>query len=321
VARRTVRSISVPITFGAVTVPLSALLLVGWTVFVARRITDDGQVVENVWLLVLGVISFVVIMSVLVMFTIFLAREILEVRKQDSFIDSVTHELKSPLASIKLCMQTLEREGLPEDKREKLRSMMRQDVDRLTSFIDDVLQASRLAHDDSVGMDLEDVPLAALARHCAETVAARQKLAPGAITIAVPENLTAHTDRAAMEIVLRNLIDNAVKYSREPVQVTVRARDDVRARRTILEVEDTGIGIPKDDLKRVFARFYRAPSEGVRKRKGTGLGLFVVSALVRNLGGSVEALSPGTDQGSTFVVRLPIHHPATLAEQAEVRAG
>ncbi len=203
-----------PITFGAVTVPLSALLLVGWTVFVARRITDDGQVVENVWLLVLGVISFVVIMSVLVMFTIFLAREILEVRKQDSFIDSVTHELKSPLASIKLCMQTLEREGLPEDKRAKLRSMMKQDVDRLTSFIDDVLQASRLAHDDSVGMDLEDVPLAALARHSAETVAARQKLAPSCITVAIPESLTVHTDRAAMEIVLRNLIDNAVKYSR-----------------------------------------------------------------------------------------------------------
>ena len=319
-ARRTVRSISVPITFGAVTVPLSALLLVGWTVFVARRITDDGHVVENVWLLVLGVISFVVIMSVLVMFTVFLAREILEVRKQDSFIDSVTHELKSPLASIKLCLQTLEREGLPEDKRDKLRHMMKEDVDRLSSFIDDVLQASRLAHDD-VGMALEDVGLAAVARRAAESVQVRQKLPDGAITIEIPEALSAHTDRTAIEIVLRNLLDNAAKYSRDAVRITVRARDDRTKKQTLLEVEDAGIGIPKSDLPRVFQRFYRSPSESVRKRKGTGLGLFVVSALVRNLGGSVEARSEGTDRGSTFVVRLPLRTPEAAAEVAEVRAG
>ncbi len=317
VARRTVRSISVPITFGAVTVPLSALLLVGWTVFVARRITDSGQVVENVWLLSLGIISFVVIMSVLVMFTIFLAREILEVRKQDSFIDSVTHELKSPLASIKLCLQTLEREGIPEEKREHLRKMMMDDVDRLTSFIDDVLQASRLAHDD-VGMALEDVPLAALTRHVVELVVTRQKLAEGAITIEIPESLSAHTDRAAIEIVIRNLVDNAVKYSREPVHITVRARDDAKA--TVVEVVDAGIGIAPSELKRIFQRFYRAPSENVRKRKGTGLGLFVVSALVRNLGGTVEAQSDGPDRGSTFVVRLPLHTPKPAPVEVEARA-
>ena len=318
VARRTVRSISVPITFGAVTVPLSALLLVGWTVFVARRITDEGQVVENVWLLSLGIVSFVVIMSVLVMFTIFLAREILEVRKQDSFIDSVTHELKSPLASIKLCLQTLEREGIPEEKRERLRNMMMEDVDRLSSFIDDVLQASRLAHDDVALMSFEDVPLATFAQHLVEHTAARLKLPDGAITVSIPEALTAHTDRAALEIVLRNLVDNAAKYSRDPVQITVRAREEGKV--TILEVEDRGIGIPRGELKRIFQRFYRAPSEGVRKRKGIGLGLFVVSALVRNLGGTVEARSEGEGHGSTFVVRLPVHAPRPAAEQIEARA-
>ena len=317
VARRTVRSISVPITFGAVTVPLSALLLVGWTVFVARRISDEGQVVENVWLLTLGILSFGVIMSVLVMFTFFLAREILEVRKQDSFIDSVTHELKSPLASIKLCLQTLERDGIPEDKREKLRTMMKDDVDRLTSFIDDVLQASRLAHDD-VGMALEDVPLAMVTRHVVELVVTRQKLAEGAISVAVPESLSVHTDRAAIEIVIRNLVDNAVKYSRDPVHVVVRAHEDAKA--TIVEVEDSGIGIPPSELKRIFQRFYRAPSEHVRKRKGTGLGLFVVSALVRNLGGSVEARSEGEGRGSTFVVRLPLHAPRAAVREIEARA-
>lgn len=318
VARRTVRSISVPITFGAVTVPLSALLLVGWTVFVARRITDEGQVVENVWLLSLGIVSFVVIMSVLVMFTIFLAREILEVRKQDSFIDSVTHELKSPLASIKLCLQTLDREGIPEEKRERLRKMMMDDVDRLTSFIDDVLQASRLAHDDVVGMALEDVPLGSVARYVVEHTQTRLKLPEGAIRVEIPDALVAHTDRAALEIVIRNLVDNAAKYSRDPVRITIRARDESKA--TVLEVEDEGIGIPKSELKRIFHRFYRAPAESVRKRKGTGLGLFVVSALVRNLGGTVEARSDGEGRGSTFVVRLPRQAPRAIPAAVEARA-
>ncbi len=305
-ARRTIRSISVPITFGAVTVPLSAALLVGWTIFTAHRINESG---ESAWLLVLGVISFVVIMSVLVMFTVFLAREILEVRRQDTFIDSVTHELKSPLASIKLCLQTLEREDLPEDKRQTLRRMIQDDVSRLSAFIDDVLQASRLAHDD-VGTDLDAVQLDAVVAQAVETVAARHKIERGEIRVSVPEALGVVTDRAALEIVLRNLVDNAVKYSPRPVAVEVRCAVEPGA--VAIDVTDRGIGIPRRELARVFQRFYRVDHESVRKRKGTGLGLFVVSALVRNLGGTVRASSPGPGLGATFHVRLP-HRAAARA--------
>jgi signal transduction histidine kinase len=85
-------------------------------------------------------------------------------------------------------------------------------------------------------------------------------------------------------------------------------------------VVDSGIGIAPSELKRIFQRFYRAPSENVRKRKGTGLGLFVVSALVRNLGGTVEAQSDGPDRGSVFVVRLPLHTPKMAPVEAEARA-
>jgi signal transduction histidine kinase len=303
-ARRGIRSISVPITFGAVTVPLSVFLLVGWTTFTVRNIAESGEVAQNVWLLVLGVLSLVVIMSVLVMFSIFLAREILEVRRQDSFIDSVTHELKTPLASIKLCMQTLEREGIPEPKRAALQKMIHDDVDRLATFIDDVLQASRLAHDD-VGMDVDEVRLAELAQHCADVVAARHKTPPGAIDVRIDPGLVVWTDAAALEIVVRNLLDNAVKYSRDDVHVTVDARVE-NGSRVAIEVRDTGIGIPAKDIKRIFHRFYRAQDEGVRSRKGTGLGLFVVSALVRNLGGSVDAESEGLGKGATMLVHLPL---------------
>lgn len=299
--RSTIRSISVPITFGAVTVPLSAALLVGWTIFTGNRINDSG---DSAWLLVLGVISFVVIMSVLVMFTVFLAREILEVRRQDTFIDSVTHELKSPLASIKLCLQTLDREDLPEDKRQTLRKMIHDDVTRLSGFIDDVLQASRLAHED-VGTDLDTVEIESVVAPAVEGVAMRHKIDPGSIRVSIPEGLVLVTDRAALEIIVRNLVDNAVKYSPKPVSVDVRAAVDTARGVVSIDVKDEGIGIPERDLSRVFQRFYRVDHESVRKRKGTGLGLFVVSALVRNLGGKIRASSPGPGKGTTFHVMLP----------------
>ena len=302
--RRSVRSISVPITFGAITVPLAAALTVGWTLFLMARISESGEVEANVWLLVLGLLAFVVIMTVLLLFTIFLAREILEVRRQDSFIDSVTHELKSPLASLKLCLQTMEREGLPEPKRMELRTMMREDIDRLASFIDDVLRANRLSHGE-VGIELAVVPLRPLALSCVETVVSRHKVPPESVILDIPEGLASYTDRASIEIVLRNLIDNAVKYSGEHVAVRVSARTDT-SKAVVIEVQDQGIGLAKPELRRVFNRFYRVSSEAVRKKKGTGLGLFVVSALVRNIGGSVKASSEGEGQGTTFMVRLPM---------------
>lgn len=304
-ARRSVRSISVPITFGAVTVPLAAALTVGWALFLMARISESGEVAANVWLLVLGILAFVVIMTVLVMFTIFLAREILEVRRQDSFIDSVTHELKSPLASLKLCLQTLDREGLSDEKRTEVRTMMAEDIDRLSSFIEEVLQANRLAHGE-VGVELEEVRLHELTSRLARSVAIRHKVDPSFIAVQIPEELRLVTDRVSLEIVLRNLIDNAVKYSGEEIAVTIDARLDEGSRDVVIEVSDRGIGIGQVDLRRVFNRFYRVASESVRRRKGTGLGLFVVSALVRNVGGSVHARSAGEGQGSVFTVRLPL---------------
>ncbi len=303
-ARRSVRSISIPITFGAITVPLAAALTVGWALFLMARISESGEVAANVWLLVLGILAFVVIMAVLVMFTIFLAREILEVRRQDSFIDSVTHELRSPLASLKLCLQTLEREGLSDEKRAELRAMMDEDVDRLSSFIEEVLQANRLAHGE-IGVELEEVRLLELTSRIARSVAIRHRIDRAKIELQIPPELVVRTDGASLEIVLRNLVDNAVKYSGEELTVRVEALAEERSGDVLVRVEDRGIGIERADLDRVFQRFYRVGSEAVRKRKGTGLGLFVVSSLVKNLGGDVQASSGGEGRGAIFTVRLP----------------
>ncbi len=300
-ARRGIRSISVPITFGAVTVPLSAFLLVSWTTFTARNIAESGEVAENVWLMVLGVISFIVIMSVLVMFSIFLAREILEVRRQDGFIDSVTHELKTPLASIKLCLQTLEREGIPTDKRAALQKMMHDDVDRLATFIDDVLQASRLSHDD-VGMDVDEVRLAELARHCAEVVSTRHKVPDGGIVVKIDPALVVFTDHAALEIVIRNLIDNAVKYSpaTEAVEVSGSRRDG----RVLVEVRDRGPGVASDAHTLIFEKFGRAAA-GENGKPGSGLGLFIARSITEAHGGRLEVHST-PPRGTTFTLELPL---------------
>ena len=302
-----------PIILGATGVPLSLALLVGWTLLIASRLAEADGGATEVWLLVLGAVSFVVVMAELVLFSIFLAREILEVRRQDSFIDSVTHELKSPLASIKLCLETLARAELGEGQREELRLMMLEDVDRLSSFIDDVLSASRIAHAyQTTQMSLSDVRLLELVESCVDSALHRHKLPDGAIEVDVPADLTLTTDEAAIALVIKNLLDNAVKYSNEPARIRVlAARSEERAVR--IEVIDEGIGIPPKQLKRVFNRFYRVESEIVRHRKGTGLGLFVVSALVRNLGGKVEAHSEGEGEGTTMRVILPSAERVSVA--------
>lgn len=307
--RRKIRSsISIPITLGSITVLLSMALLVGWSFLLGQRIArssvDTGG---DVWLLVLGALSFVLIIVVLVLFVISLSRGIIEVRKQDTFIDSVTHELKSPLTSLQLCLETLGREGLETEAREKLRIMMLEDVDRLHAFIDDVLEANRLSYARSGMVSLSDVSLSDLVEDCAKAVRIRHKLGPSEMRIEVEQDLTVTTDRAALEIVVKNLIDNAIKYSTRPARVEVVGRRDLEGK-VVLEVVDHGIGIEKKNLKRVFHRFYRVEEEEVRQRRGTGLGLFVVSALVKQLGGKVQAVSEGRGRGTTMRVELPVAH-------------
>ena len=306
--RRRIRSsISTPITLGAITVLLSIALLVGWSFLLGQKIMRSADIAVDVWLLVLGALSFVLIITVLVLFVISLARGIIEVRKQDTFIDSVTHELKSPLASLQLCLETLGREGLEGDARERLRTMMLEDVDRLRAFIDDVLEANRLSYARPGMVNLSDVALRELAEDCAEAVRVRHKLSAEEVIIDVDPALVVRTDRAALGIVVKNLIDNAAKYSARPARIEVRASrgPDGRVR---LEVADDGIGIERKDLKRVFHRFYRVEDQEVRERRGTGLGLFVVWALVKQLGGKVQALSEGRGRGTTMRVELPVAH-------------
>lgn len=298
------RSISIPIILSTVAVLLTVALLVGWVLVITQNMGLSQVLRSSWWLLTGGIVSLVVIMSVLVLFSVFLVREILEVRRQHTFIDSVTHELKSPLASIKLCLDTLARDELSDVQREDLRQMMLTDVERLSVFVDDILEASRIAHGRRTQLwTLVSIP--ALVQRSVEGIRKRYNLDADAIHIEVPSQLDITTDPTALETVLKNLLDNAVKYSPTPPRIEVIVRPDSHGR-VELRVNDHGIGVEKPHLKRIFKRFYRVPNDAVYSRSGTGLGLFVVAALVRNLGGRIEAYSEGFNRGTTVRIHLPL---------------
>lgn len=303
-ARHGTRSMRLPIVLSSITIALSAALLVGWVLVILKNLELTKQYAANTTLLVAGIVSFTVIITVLVLFSVFLAREIREVRRQTSFMDSVTHELRSPLASIRLGLETLARSELGEQQREHLREMMLDDTERLSAFIDDILEASRFEHGD-VTREVREVALVDLVRESVAAVARRHRIEHEVIAVDVPDELRLTTDPTALEVVLKNLLDNAIKYSDPPYDVSVSASAR-GARHVAIEVRDRGVGIPRSDLKRIFHRFYRVPDPAVGSRRGTGLGLFVVSALVRSLRGKLEARSRGPGTGTAIEIVLPI---------------
>ncbi|PRQ00513.1 sensor histidine kinase [Enhygromyxa salina] len=302
------RSISLPITLSAVAVILTITLLLVWILVIVKNMELlQATFVGNVGLLVGGIVSFLAIISVLVMFTVFLVREISEGRRQTSFIDSVTHELKTPLASLKLAAETLARPELEADRREQLRVMMLQDVSRLVNLVDGILDASRLVGGREAG-DFGEVVVADLIEQVAAENIRRHYLGADIFEFELDEDMVLFVDPTALRTIVSNLIDNAIKYSDGPPKIRVQTTrpDD---RHVQLVVSDNGIGIAKGDLKRIFQRFYRVPEEAVRSRHGTGLGLFVVAALVKGLGGRIEALSAGPGLGTAIRVQLPQRKP------------
>ena len=302
-SRPPIRSLSGPIILSSVAVVLSGALLVGWIWVILKNLELTEQYVQNTWLLVGGVLSFAAIMTVLVLFSVFLAREILEVRRQTSFMDSVTHELRSPLASLRLLLETLSRSEISNEQRTELREMMLEDVERLSAFVDDILEASKLAH----GMSSQawgEVAIREMIERCVGTMHRRHKMEKGQVRVEIDGDPRVETDPTALEIIIKNLLDNAVKYSGPDRAIVVRSVVRPSGMVTI-EVHDNGIGIPPRALKRVTDRFYRVPDENVRARRGTGLGLFVVSALTRNIGGKLVIQSGGVGRGTTASISLP----------------
>jgi two-component system, OmpR family, sensor histidine kinase SenX3 len=258
--------------------------------------------------LILGLLAFPLIITGVVFNTIFLVREIRRNEQHGAFINAVTHELKTPVTSIRLYLQTLQSRDIDEAKRREFYQIMVEDTDRLLGTIEQVLHAGRVGakvrH-----VNRAPVDLSALVRDCLALARTRHHLPQEALTYreslvngSVPRVLG---DEEELKAAISNLVDNAVKYSGPTVQVAVELEQPEPAQAT-LRVRDQGVGISAGELRRVFKRFYRIPGAVAMRVKGTGLGLFIVRSVVARHGGKVFAESDGPGRGSTFTVQLPL---------------
>jgi two-component system, OmpR family, sensor histidine kinase SenX3 len=257
-------------------------------------------------LAVLGVIFFLLVIAGMVLNTIFLVREIRRNEQHDSFINAVTHELKTPVASIRLYLQTLQTRELDPDKRREFYRIMLEDSDRLLHTIEQVLRAGSSGPRFRRGARAR-VDLAELTRECVALARTRFHLEGDALTYddRVPAGAAVVLgDPDEIKAAVWNLIDNAVKYSPADVRVQMRVEEMDRDRLAV-RVTDQGIGIPTSELKRIFRRFYRAPATLPGRAKGSGLGLFIVRSVARKHRGRAFAESRGSGQGSTFTLLLP----------------
>jgi len=252
------------------------------------------------------VIFFAVLIAGLIVNTSFLVREIRRNEQHDSFINAVTHELKTPIASIRLYLETLQSRAVDDVRRQEFYKLMLSDTDRLLGTVEQVLKAGQ-AGQKGEKHQRADVEFGELVQECMDLVRTRHHLQPEALRYETASNNGSGTlvfgDVEELRTAVSNLLDNAIKYSGSKVDVSVKVETDDK--HVVLQVRDRGVGIAPQELKRIFKRFYRVSSRSLKHVKGTGLGLFIVRAIARKHGGKVFAESAGEGQGTTVTLELP----------------
>jgi two-component system, OmpR family, sensor histidine kinase SenX3 len=295
-------TIAIFITLGVLLTGLTVFLNITWI------IRNEGHLA----LLILGVIFFAILVAGVVLNTIFLVREVRRNERQDSFLNAVTHELKTPIASIRLYLETLQRRSkvIDEAQKQEFYKIMLSDSDRLLATVEQVLKAGQLGQRHRL-QNRTVINLESLVADCINITLQRHHLPPGSIVLEpTPGAVRLHTLGIAEDLrtAVINVLDNAVKYSPEGVHIRCSLAI-VNYTSIALTITDTGVGLDSTQFKRIFKRFYRVPGRSLAKIKGTGLGLFLVRNIARQHGGEATAASPGPGLGTTITITLPLASP------------
>lgn len=296
------RSLKWPITLGVVMIVLVILLTVGWVLInVIGALDNKDSAATYYTLLTVGSFLLAVILAGVIVYLVLSVRAINLNRRQSNFVDSVTHELKSPIASLKLYLQTLSRRQVDENQRQDFHRYMLADVERLDQLINHLLDAARVERvrggDRLIGCRVDELVL-----QCVESVSQRYHLPVEAIRTDV-EPIEIEANPMDLMIVFRNLLDNSIKYGGSPPEVIVQVRLEGNLAR--VSVIDNGNGIPRPLRRKIFGRFVRLGNELERSTQGTGLGLYLVRTAVRALRGKVRVRDRKGCQGTEFEVSFP----------------
>ena len=287
------KSIAFYIAFGIGLISVILVLYVGWVQLNWRH----GV------LLVLGIMLLLIIISGVILNTISLVREIHRNEQKDAFINAVTHELKTPVASIRLYLETLQTRAVDEEKRKEFYRIMLDDSDRLLATIEQILRTGRMGASGRK-LNLVRIDLGGLVEECMARTRAIHAIPAESLTFDSGATVNIMADLEEVRAAVSNLIENAVKYSGK--DVNVRVETEQVDGYVLMRVKDAGMGIPKTELKRVFKRFHRVPGPLASRVKGTGLGLYIVRSVAKRHGGRAWAESEGTGRGSTFFLQLPV---------------
>jgi len=285
------------VTLGVSLAAAAMVLNISWIILNWRELVP----------LILGVIFFGFIIAGVILNTIFLVREIRRNEQQNSFLNAVTHELKTPITSIHLYLETLQKRELGEEQRHEFYQVMLEDTERLMGTVEQVLRAARVVQKNAP-LSRAEVAVGPLVQDAMELARSRHHLSSDAMGWArdgqPDERLSVTGDREELFAALSNVLDNAVKYSPKDPQIRVEVVTP-ELQHVRIRVRDNGVGISRGELKRVFKRFYRVLTPGSTLVKGSGLGLFIVRAIASRHGGDAYAESEGPGRGTTVTIQLP----------------
>ena len=265
----------------------------------------------NVFALVSGLVLLVMISVGMSWIFVYLTRQVHLTRLYDNFIANVTHELKSPLASVQLYLETLNAREVPRKKQQEFIALMLKDISRLHNLINSILYISGLEQKKAFRKYPHDYHVYRADQVFRELIgeaAEQQKIEKTAIKIDGRADCQCVLDRNWMRIVFDNLLDNAKKYSANPVKIQIRL--SCGKKRLQLQISDNGLGIHPKEQKKIFNKFQRLDTAENPSVKGTGLGLYWVREIIGYHGGKVSVSSKGLGHGSTFKIELPVYRAA-----------